>query len=75
MKFGFLKLDVLFIFDFYGICNGCFLIVKLFFNDMYLYLIGIQIKEFGELNILGVEWNEGATEGVVVRDFYIERFI
>lgn len=42
---------------------------------MYLYLIGIWIKEFGELNILGVEWNEGATEGVVVRDFYIERFI
>lgn len=75
MKPGLPKSDVLSIPDLYGTCNGCSLTVKLFFNDMYmyLYLTGTQTKELGEPNIPGAEWNEGATEGAAVRDPHTKR--
>lgn len=73
MKPGLPKSDVLSIPNLYGTCNRSSLTVKLFFNDMYLYLTGTQIKELGEPNIPGAEWNEGATEGAAVRDPHTER--
>lgn len=73
MKPGLPKSDVLSIPELYGIRNRSSLTVKLFFNDMYLYLTGTQTKELGEPNIPGAEWNEGATEGAAVRDPHTER--